>query len=299
MCLLRVFDIVRMNFDRSDLRKLIYYCWRRDLTTAAIEKEINKTLGAGTVSVRTCADWVAKFKAGDYNVSDKERSGRPSYELEEDITAVLDGNRHATCQNIANEIGTSRDYVRKTLLKMGKRYLCNSWVPHMLSDAQKANRKEICEELLAKYHRNNFLHRLITVDESWIYWEGSTSYHHKSWRGSEDETVAEARRTLTNKKHLLTVFWDCKGVVLMDVLPCGQAMNAQHYCELLDKLSIAVMEKRRRRMADGFLYLQQDNARPHTARITTEKLQSLKLNVIPHPPTRQIWLLPIITFSHR
>ena len=76
MCLLRVFDIVRMNFDRTDIRKLIYYCWRRDLTTAAIEKEINKTLGVGTVSVRTCADWVAKFKAGDNNVSDKERSGR-------------------------------------------------------------------------------------------------------------------------------------------------------------------------------------------------------------------------------
>jgi histone-lysine N-methyltransferase SETMAR len=96
--------------------------------------------------------------------------------------------------------------------------------------------------------------------------------------------IIVVKPTLTNKKNLVTIFWDSKGVLLTDVLPCGQTITALYYCSLLDKLRNAVQEKRRRRMLDGNLYLLQDNARPHTAQATKAKLSELHLNVIPHPP---------------
>ena len=72
---------VSMEFSQQDIRKLIYYCWRRDLTTADIFKEINTTLGKGTVSLRTCSKWIAQFRCGDVSTEDQAREGRPSMDL--------------------------------------------------------------------------------------------------------------------------------------------------------------------------------------------------------------------------
>jgi transposase len=244
-----------MNFNREDVRKLIYYCWKRGLATSQIEKEINSTLGIGTISLRTCADWVAKFKNGDFDVDDQLRSGRTAFGLDLQIQQVLENNRHATVREIGAELDVSHETVRQNLLKMGKQYLCNAWVPHTLSEAAKAKRSEICHDLLQMYQQNHFLHQLITADESWIYWETSPSYHHKSWRGPGDEPATEALSTLSNEKHLLTIFWGGKGVIFMDVLPCGRTITAEYYCNLLDQLKVAVFVKRRRQMSDGGLYL--------------------------------------------
>jgi len=37
-------------------------------------------------------------------------------------------------------------------------------------------------------------------------------------------------------KVMATVFWDAKGVVLIDYLPHGTTITAAHYCEVLQKL---------------------------------------------------------------
>ena len=83
---------------------------------------------------------------------------------------------------------------------------------------------------------------------------------------------------------MLSLFWDSQGIILMDVLPPNESITAQYYCDLLEKLNVAVFEKRRRRMSHGNLYLQHDNARPHTATITQEKITQLRLNILEHPP---------------
>jgi histone-lysine N-methyltransferase SETMAR len=273
-----------MEFNREDVRKMMYYDWKRGLTTTDIAKEINKTLGGGTTTERTCAAWVKKFKNDEFQVSDKDRTGRPSFHLEDQIQHIIDENKHATTREIGEQLNVSHEAVWKNLKNMGKRYLVNVWIPYSLTDANKAKRMATCNDLLKMFKRNNFLHRIVTVDEMWVYWENECSHTHRSWRGSGDEPTTETRRMLTKRKHLATIFWDCKGVIMMDVLPNGQTITAVYYCQLLDKLKTALLEKRRRRTSDGSLYLLQDNARPHTACLTKEKLEELKLNLLPHPP---------------
>ena len=85
------------------------------------------------------------------------------------------------------------------------------------------------------------------------------------------------------KKHLATVFWDSKGPLLVEVLPQGHTITAEVYCQQLDNLRIAVRDKRRRQHMHDYYFLQ-DNARPHTANLTKEKLAELGINIIPHPP---------------
>ncbi|VDL79993.1 unnamed protein product [Nippostrongylus brasiliensis] len=51
------------------------------------------SFGEGVVSMSTVHDWFKKFKAGHYEVEDKERSGRPSVlnndELREQVEGIL------------------------------------------------------------------------------------------------------------------------------------------------------------------------------------------------------------------
>ena len=273
-----------MEFNREDKRKLIYYCWRRGLPTSDICKEINSTLGKDTVSLRMCADWVAKFKSGEMGIHDKQREGRPSYDIDDEIQALLDQDKNVTTRRIACELNIAQETARTHLLKMGKRYLCNVWVPHLLTDAAKQKRVEICTELLRMYQQDNFLHQLVTGDELWVYWENQASATHKSWRGAGDDIHTESRQKLTVKKHMATVFWDQKGIILTHVLPNGQTMTAAMYCSILDELKVAIQQKRRRRITDGRLRLLHDNARPHTAQSTQGKLKEIGLQLLPHPP---------------
>ena len=82
---------------------------------------------------------------------------------------------------------------------------------------------------------------------------------------------------------MATVFWDTKGVLLVDFLPPGETVNAARYCETLNKLREAVRRKRPGRLSEGFS-LQHDNATPHTAKMTKEWIQKYGWEVLPHPP---------------
>ena len=56
---------------------------------------------------------------------------------------------------------------------MGKIQKYGKWVPHQLNDRQMENRKTICEMLLQRFERKSFLHRIVTGDKKWIYFENS------------------------------------------------------------------------------------------------------------------------------
>ncbi|GFO48765.1 histone-lysine N-methyltransferase SETMAR [Plakobranchus ocellatus] len=64
---------------------------------------------------------------------------------------------------------------------------------------------------------------------------------------------------------MATVFWDAKGVILLDILPQGQCINAARYCSTLDRLKEAIRRKRPGLLKRGVV-LQHDNATPHSAK---------------------------------
>lgn len=72
------------------------------------------------------------------------------------------------------------------------------------------------------------------------------------------------------KKIMTSVFWNKKGILLIDFLPQGQTIKGACYCETLKKLCLAIKNKRREMSAFLEFY---DNAHPHTARLTVELLE--------------------------
>ena len=91
---------------------------------------------------------------------------------------------------------------------------------------------------------------------------------------------------MTTRKHLAIIFWDAKGILLYKTLPRNRSITATVYCEALDELKTALQERRRRTAEKGLnnFHFLHDNARPHTALVTQEKLATLGFTVLPHPP---------------
>ena len=90
-----------------------------------------------------------------------------------------------------------------------------------------------------------------------------------------------AKPGLFPKKVLLCFWWDTEGPVHWELLQQGQTITAQVYCDMLDRVAAELAVKRPHRQHQIFL---QDNARPHTARITQQKFQQLGWEVLDHPP---------------
>jgi histone-lysine N-methyltransferase SETMAR len=82
---------------------------------------------------------------------------------------------------------------------------------------------------------------------------------------------------------MATVFWERRGVLLVDFMERGTTINAERYCETLTKLRRAIQNRRCGMLSAGVVFLH-DNARPHTARRTLTELQKFNWQVLDHPP---------------
>ena len=83
-------------------------------------------------------------------------------------------------------------------------------------------------------------------------------------------------------KIMATVFWDAKGVIMLDFLPKRGTITGVYYANLLDQLRTAIREKRRSKPSKGVL-LQQDNARVHTCKVAMDAVERNGYELIPHP----------------
>jgi histone-lysine N-methyltransferase SETMAR len=83
-------------------------------------------------------------------------------------------------------------------------------------------------------------------------------------------------------KLMATVFWDHKGVQLVEFLEKGTTINAASYCGTLERLKTAIKPTCPGLVTKGVLILQ-DNARTHVATATQELLQRFRWTVLEHP----------------
>jgi hypothetical protein len=85
---------------------------------------------------------------------------------------------------------------------------------------------------------------------------------------------------------MLIMFCDSQGVLLAHFQKHGEKVNSALYCEVLLKLQDATSTKCPGQLARRVL-LHNDNARPHTAQATQERIQELQWELpehLPHSP---------------
>jgi histone-lysine N-methyltransferase SETMAR len=89
--------------------------------------------------------------------------------------------------------------------------------------------------------------------------------------------------TPSTRKVMLTVFWDSQGVLLAHFQKRGENVNSASYCKVLLKIRDSICSKLPGQLARGVL-LHHENAIPHTARATQERIQELQWELREHPP---------------
>lgn len=272
---------------RSVIRFLTAKCYR----PREIHRQICEVYGQHAMSEGMVARWVRQFNEGRDNVHDDDRPGRPSLinvDLLEKIETKIRENRRFTISDLAVEFpDVSRTVLYRTVTEdLHYRKLCARWVPKMLTLDHKQQRMASALEFLTRYEKEGetFLRRIVTGDETWVRLSTPESKQQSmQWRRVGSPRVKKFKLTPSTKKFMCTVFWDWRGILLVDFMDHGATINAAGYCETLRKLRRAIQNKRRGLLSKGVLLLH-DNARPHTAHLTQQLLDSFGWEVVAHPP---------------
>lgn len=123
---------------------------------------------------------------------------------------------------------------------------------------------------------------MITGDEKWVFYDNLK--RKRQWLSPNESPRCTAKSGLHLKKALLCVWWSIRGIVHFEVLKAGQTVNADLYCEQLDRVYQFLIKKCPAIVNRKGVILQHDNARLHCARRTLEKINELGWEVLPHPP---------------
>lgn len=264
------------------IRYCLLYEFKSGLNASAAARRIQQAFGEGCVAERTAREWFARFRSGDESVQDKPRSGRPSTVDNDRLRTVVESDPRQTLSEIANSLTCSRSTALEHLRAIGKVRKLNKWVPHKLSEQNKIDRATICKSLMDRNQNEPFLDRILTADEKWILYDNVRRCY--QWVDPDDAPGLTEKPGLHPKKILLCIWWTTSGIVHYELLKAGQTITASVYCSQLEKVQQVLKKKQpslvnRKRVA----YLH-DNARPHVARETHQKLTDLGWEVLPHPP---------------
>jgi len=151
-----------------------------------------------------------------------------------------------------------------------------------LSDAQKLRRLNIATDLRLRFNGHpELFDRVLTCDEKWVVYENPV--RKRQWLDKDAIPTPTAKLSLHPPKRLLLVFWGTEGILHWELMPAGRTINAMFYAQVLDRVAAAMKEEWPHRDPKKVLFIQ-DNARPHTAKVTKRKLLELEWEVLPHPP---------------
>ncbi|GFV62110.1 histone-lysine N-methyltransferase SETMAR [Trichonephila clavipes] len=216
--------------------------------------------------------WVRAFKDGRENVHDEPLSGGPSVITDDLVNAVdekIREDRRFTISTLAlefsNEGRTTLNKVVSEKLKFRK--LCARWVLRLLTEEHKLKRMACDLDFLDRYHKegDQFLERIVTGDETWVsHITPESKRQSMEWRHTNSPVRVKAKRTISTRKVMATVFCDRHGVLLVEFMQQGTTINAAAYCATLTKLRQTIQNKRRGLLMSGVLLLH-DNARHHSA----------------------------------
>ncbi|KAF2353489.1 Transposase type 1 [Trinorchestia longiramus] len=262
-----------------------YLCWTSsNLGTTASEASanINQVLGEVSTRDRTVRRWFAKFRSGDESLKDEEGRGRLGSLENEQLHAVVEQNPRQSVREMSQTLGVSTATVSRHLKIIEKVKKLDKWVPHELNENQKLRRFEVCSMLSLRNTNDPFLNRIVTCDEKWVLYDN----HKRSgqWLDRDEPPKHFPKPMLHQKKIMVTVWWSAIGVIHYSFLGVNETINAERYCNDLALMHARLSEKRPalvNRRGPIFLH---DNARPHVARMTVQKLTELGYETLPHPP---------------
>ncbi|UYV60866.1 hypothetical protein LAZ67_1002640 [Cordylochernes scorpioides] len=231
------------------------------------------------------------FSEGREDVNDEGRAGRPSTsttdEKNNEVEKMILAYSQITVREVAEDLKISTGSCHSIFINdLGMSWVAAKFVPKLLNCDQKQHRMNIANEMLDSVRDDpNLLQRVITGDEAWVYgYDVETKAQSSQWKLPHEPRPKKSRQVRSNVKVLLTVFFDCRGVVHHDFLPQGRTVNKEYYPQVMRNLRVAIRQKRPDFWKIKNWLLHHDNASAHTSLLVRYFLAKNNTLMMPQPP---------------
>ncbi|GFW41436.1 histone-lysine N-methyltransferase SETMAR [Trichonephila clavipes] len=252
-----------------ELRSVIRFLAAKKKSAKEIHEELCQVYGEECMSSGMVRRWVRDFKNGQTDVHDEARAGRPSASDETiaKVEAAMLEDRRTTVRELLFK-GLQDGYQKCSL--------------QTTSGSELKRPKNF--SLFTEQTEEEFLDSIVTGDETWVHYTTRKQKKQlKQWKHPSSPRAKKFKQILSAGKIMASIFWDRKGVLLCEFMPRGTTINADRYCETLNKLRRAIQNKRRGMLTKGVRF-HHDNAQPHTANRTTALVERFGWEMVSHPP---------------
>ena len=181
------------------------FCFKKK--SAAESHRMLVTYGDNALSETTCRDWFRRFNADNFDLSDKKRENmQEGWRLS--IAGSFGRGRYPIAKNACRAIGFLKQlfpcgYMPWERFKRSENGCRMNWTIDRWTDVK------TCQILLARQKRKSFLHRIVTGDEKWIYFQNPKCK--KSWVDPAQSSISFSRSNRFGWKMMLCVWWEMTG----------------------------------------------------------------------------------------
>ncbi len=213
---------------RGEQRVTLKFLCRSGASPIECWCKLQEVWGDRTMSKTQFRVWHKRFKDGNDGVSDRPRSGRLRSARTEDnvdmIRGMIEDDGALSITKISSRTGISHPIVHRILrqdLKMTRR--CAKFIPRELTEPQKWTCKMICDDniqfLCSRPDPEDFIQRIITGDETWVStFEPEGKLATTVWTAKRGPRPKKPRTIQSQTKCMMTLFFDCRGVILCEFL---------------------------------------------------------------------------------
>ncbi|CAH2000323.1 unnamed protein product [Acanthoscelides obtectus] len=228
-------------------RAIIYYNLQRQLSQQECLAELLSVFGNEAPHQSTISRWYGEFKRGRVSLSDDPRVGAPK-------TAVTQENGDAVRKLIIEDKHVTYREIEAKLV--------SRWIPHLLTEEQKAARVNWCQKTLDRFNSGNSKNSAV-----WVF------------QGEEKPTKVIRSRSVSKK--MAATFVSKAGHIATIPLNEQRTITAYYYTTIcLPK----VITELRKINPERRIILQQDNASSHTAQKTRLYLTEENVELLDHRP---------------
>ncbi|UYV80763.1 hypothetical protein LAZ67_19001657 [Cordylochernes scorpioides] len=284
-----VFDFYLLK--KMDQRTCIKFCVKNEIKCADAFRMLTVAYGEATLDRSNVYRRYKMFSEGREDVNDEERAGRPSTSTTDEkineVEKMILANRRITVREVAEDLNISIGSCHSIFINdLGMRRVAAKFVPKLLNCDQKQNRMNIANEMLDSVRDDpNLLQTVITGEKAWVYgYDVETKAQSSQWKLPHEPRPKKARQVRSNVKVLLTVFFDCRGVVHHEFLPQGRTVNKEYYLQVMRNLREAILQKRPDLWKNKNWLLHHDNATAHTSLLVRDFLAKNNTLMMPQPP---------------
>lgn len=267
---------------KEDFRIIYFYEFKLGRNAAETCRNVNKVWGEGTVNESTVQRWFQKFRNGNFNLKDQKGRGRHGNVNNDELKEIIETDPRKSTREVAKELAVDHTTILRHLKEIGKVKKLDKWIPHQLNQNQKNRRYEICSSLLRRNESDPFLDRIVTCDEKWVLYDNRK--RSAQWLDKNESPKQFPQSKFHQKKIMLTVWWYSNGIIHYNFLKSGETITSVRYCKYLEEMHQKLTSLRPALVNRKGPILLQDNARPHVAQMTLQKLRELGYETLPHPP---------------